>query len=102
MGLRNIFIVIVAVFAIGRTESFPDRATRREIERLAAETGGRAWMLDDLETLETVYRRIAELLRARYLVTFTAPSDAGAGPRRLEIEVERPGARVEAQSAYRP
>ena len=92
----------VAVFAIGLTAGFADRASRREVERLAEESGGRAWLLDDLEGLDEVYRQVAELLAGRYLLAFAAPPDAGDRARRLRVEVTRDGARVEAQGAYYP
>lgn len=92
----------VTLFVLGLAEGFADRAARREVERLAEESGGRSWLLEDLSRLDEVYRQIAELLQDRYLLTFAAPADAGEGPRRLRVEVERSGARVEAQGAYYP
>jgi GWxTD domain-containing protein len=92
----------VTIFVLAPAGGFSDRAARREIERLAEESGGRAWLLDDLEQLDGVYRTIAELLAGRYLLTFAAPADAGDEPRELRVEVERDGASVEAQGAYYP
>ncbi len=92
----------VTVFAVAMAGSFADRSARRELERLATETGGRLWLLEGASGLEEAYRSIAALLAGRYLLTFAAPPDAGPELRRLRVEVDRRGARVEAQGAYSP
>ena len=92
----------VTIFALGPADGFADRAARREIARLAEESGGRLWLLDDLDTLDEVYRQVAALLAGRYLLAFAAPADAGDEARSLRVEVTRDGTRVEAQGAYYP
>jgi VWFA-related protein len=92
----------VGLFVIALAESLADRQARRTVERLAGETGGGSWLLGGLDELPGVYREILDRLRARYLLTFTAPETAGDGYRRVRIEVERGGARVEAQAGYYP
>jgi VWFA-related protein len=92
----------VSVFAIGLAEAFPGRAARRAVERLAEETGGGLWLITGLDELAGVYEAILARLRGRYLLAFTAPEEAGDAPRRLRIEVDRPGARIDAPDAYYP
>lgn len=58
----------MTLHAVALEEAFPDRPTRKVLEDLTAETGGRAWFLADLGELDGVYGRILEELRARYLL----------------------------------
>ena len=91
------------IFAIGLEQAFADRRARREIERLATETGGQAWFLGALDELPGVYRAILDQLRARYLLAYSAPSAGPAtGPRSVRVEVERKGARARVQDGYYP
>ncbi len=92
----------VSVFVIAPAGSFADRQARREVERLAEQTGGQSWMIDGLDGLGEIYAAIAAQLRVRYLLAYTAPADGGDGYRRLRVEVERAGASVRAPDGYYP
>ncbi len=93
----------VRLFCIGLETTFEDRAQRRVVEQLAAETGGRAVFLTGLEGLPEVYLRIFEELRSGYLIAYQAPS-AGAEStyRKIKVEVDAKGARVRTRSGYYP
>jgi Ca-activated chloride channel family protein len=90
------------LYALATVASFGDRDSRRQLEDLAAETGGRAYFLDALDALDDVYAEILGELRARYLLAFTPPDDAPASFRPLTLEVDRRGARVLVRGGYVP
>ncbi len=89
------------LYAVGLEAAFPDRAARREIERLAAETGGRALFFESLDELPGVYLGILDELRARYLLAYEPPA-GGTGYRAVEVSVDVPGARVRSRKGYLP
>ncbi|MEM1179922.1 MAG: VWA domain-containing protein [Acidobacteriota bacterium] len=51
--------------------------TRRGLEKLAQESGGRAFAIRTIAQLDGVYRRIEEELRSQYLLVYQAPRDGG-------------------------
>ena len=69
-----------------------DQATRDNLERLAATTGGRAFAARTAAQLDGVLRQIADELRAQYLLVFR-PRDRARDLafRQLEVDVLRPG-----------
>ena len=90
-----------SLYAIGLAESFPDRASRRELGQLATENGGRAIFLEGLDSLGETYAEILAEIRARYLLAFTASGDEeSAKPRELRVEVE--GAEIRARGSWVP
>jgi Ca-activated chloride channel family protein len=88
--------VMVYPIALGRTAS-------PFLEELAARTGGRAFHLQDPGQLADRLRRIARELRFQYLLGYApagSPAASGAGWRRIEVRVTRPGATVRAREGY--
>lgn len=90
----------VTVYAIGLAASFPDRESRRELEELAAATGGRASFVAGLDELAGVYAGVLEELRARYLVAYQ-PAGEASGYRSVEVKVDVEGTRVRTRRGYR-
>ena len=90
------------VYAIGLAAAFPDKAARRTLERLAAETGGRADFIAGTGELPGVYLEILDELRSRYLLTFQPPAGGAEGFRELKVEVDVKGAKVRTRSGYHP
>ncbi len=93
-----------AIYAIGL--ALPRKAKdspRKVLEQLAAETGGRAFFVENTSQLGAVYARIALELRSKYFLAYqsssTAPSDAF---RRVEVRVDRKGARARTIRGYYP
>ncbi len=69
-----------------------DEATRDNLERLAAATGGRPFAARTAAQLDEILRQIADELRAQYLLVFR-PQDRAhyLAFRQLEVDVLRPG-----------
>ena len=69
-----------------------DEATRGDLQRLARRTGGRWFSVKDAAQLDGVLRRIADELRAQYLLVFRPRRGArDVAFRELAVEILRPG-----------
>ena len=93
-----------AIYAIGL--ALPKKAKespKKVLEQLALETGGRAFFVENTSQLAEVYDRIGLELRSKYFLAYqsssTAPSDAF---RRVEVVVDRRGARARTIRGYYP
>lgn len=75
---------------------------QENMETLAAQTGGTAFLPDKLEDLEIVFRRITVELQAQYLLGFyPASTRREAGFRRITVRVpNRPDLRIRARQGY--
>lgn len=91
----------VPIYAIGIREA-QKYASRRNLKRLAAETGGRAFFIDRLDDLAAVYRTIEHELRSQYLLTYQSTNDRPPSEFR-EIKVTSgKAAEVRTLSGYYP
>ncbi|MEM6456122.1 MAG: VWA domain-containing protein [Acidobacteriota bacterium] len=94
----------ITIYAIGLRQG--GGAPRARLRALADETGGRAFFVDRIESLDEVYRRIQEELRAQYLIAYQSNqpvTEENRGTfRRIELEVDRPGVEVRTLSGYYP
>lgn len=59
----------------------------RELERLAAETGGRAFFIGDRINLERAFSRVAKELRSQYIVTYKPTREFDGTYRRIEVKL---------------
>jgi hypothetical protein len=71
------------------------------LTRLATNTGGRYFPALGEQGLTAALETIERDLRSQYVVTFQSEQE-GAGFRRLEVEVSRPGARASTMAGYYP
>jgi VWFA-related protein len=71
------------------------------IERLAAATGGRAWVVRGGEDLAPYYAEIRAELAAQYRLGYYPPGDEGGGWRRVTVDVARRGATARTIAGYR-
>jgi Ca-activated chloride channel family protein len=95
--LREAHQADVRVFAIGLGVSV-DRA---ELERLAAETGGKAWFALQPGGLSRVYREIGRELRSQYLLAYQPENFQADGEwREITVRAKRPGLSVIARKGY--
>jgi len=93
----------VTVYVIGLKELARDKAARRLLQRIAKETGGQSYFIEDLDELESIYREIEKDLRSQYFIAYQSTSDKDSSElRRIRIEVDRRGAEVRALSGYYP
>jgi VWFA-related protein len=93
----------VTVYSIGLGISRIDLLARTRMAKLASDTGGRSWFVDSTAELAGVYAEIGEDLRSRYLLAYqpTPPGKPGEF-RPVTVEVDRPGAEVNALAGYYP
>jgi Ca-activated chloride channel homolog len=89
----------VVVYAIGIDQ--PLGTARRLLQRLASPTGGQAFFVRNVAELTAVYTRIADQLRAQYLLAYQ-PDTTSETFRSVAVEVLRPGTQVEAPEGYLP
>ncbi len=74
------------------------------LEKLAEETGGRAFFTGDMLALERAFRKIGEQLRSQYIVTYKPSNDQFDGKeRRIEVKLlnKQDGWRVDAKHGYK-
>lgn len=78
-----------------------DTATREGLDRLARESGGRAFTIRSAAQLDGVYARIEEELRSQYLLVFQSPP-GNPDFRRLRVETKTPDLRCRSIRGYWP
>jgi VWFA-related protein len=77
------------------------RGARPEfLEELASLTGGQLHEVDRTDELSKTFRAILDEFRHRYLVTYTPKNVQKDGWHKLEVKVNRSGARVKARPGY--
>jgi Ca-activated chloride channel family protein len=93
-----------AIYAIGiDLARHGEKSPRTVLETLASETGGRAFFLDDLDSLDRAYEEIALELRSKYFLAYQSSSQAAEGVfRTIEVEVARKGAEARTLRGYYP
>ncbi len=93
----------VTVYSIGLGIRKVNLEARGRLDKLAEETGGRSFFIDEAEDLVGVYAQIQEELRARYLLAYQPPNiEAGGDFRPIEVDVSRPGLKIETIKGYYP
>jgi VWFA-related protein len=93
----------VAVYTIGLGLPADGARFRMQLQRLAAETGGRSFLISRASELERVYESIEEELRSQYLLAYQSTySGRDGGFREVEVEVKRPGVSASTIRGYFP
>jgi Ca-activated chloride channel family protein len=97
----------VTVYTVGflthqsRSVAFEQRA---RLERLASETGGRAFFPLSMDEVGEAYDLIERQIRAQYTLGYTSTNEAPDGTwRKVEVKVRKPGVsgvRLEARKGY--
>jgi len=91
----------VAVYPIAL--GVEDAVTLGNLQRLAADSGGRFFQVAGVSELDRIYRQIEEELRSQYLLVYEPPSQIRHHEfRRVEIEVNRAGLRTRSIHGYYP
>ena len=70
------------------------------LDELASLTGGRLHEVGKEDDLSATFRAILDEFRHRYLVTYTPRNVPSDGWHKLEVRVNKPGARVKARPGY--
>jgi Ca-activated chloride channel family protein len=91
----------VAVYTIGL--ALPKGTAADHLTRLAAETGGRAFLLPDTSGLDQAYQEIARDLRSRYRLAYESTNTRpGEAFRAVRVELGQPGLEARTISGYYP
>ena len=94
----------VAIYAVGIDMASREADVRMKLMRLADETGGRFFFIDQAGDLEGVYDQIQRELRSQYLLAYQS-SKQDADPdkfRVVEVKVARPGVEAKTLRGYYP
>ena len=103
VALRFCRTVRTPVFPIGLRIPLLDFQSRAHLKEIAESTGGEAFFTPKAEDLAGAYKRIAELLRAQYLLSYRSPSTKGKDEFRVvRVEVKQEGAVVRTIAGYYP
>jgi Ca-activated chloride channel family protein len=95
----------VMVYSIGlESEIFNGVRTQRtrpsrDLRRIADETGGGYFELDEAASLAPTFTRVAQELRSQYLLGF-APAALDGKLHKLEVKVNKPGMTARARRSY--
>jgi Ca-activated chloride channel family protein len=93
----------VTLYTIGLALGRGEGDAKRALERLAEETGGRSFFVDNAEELTPVYEAIEEELRAQYLIVYQSTNTTNDKKfRKVEVEVGEPGLEAKTIRGYYP
>ena len=90
----------VTIYAIGLGDD-PDK---RKLEKISAETGGRAFFLKSIDELAGIYATIEEELRSQYLIAYQSTNTTSGGNtfRAVDLKVSKPGLEAKTIRGYYP
>ncbi len=94
----------VSIYAIGLNITGKESGiAKRNLTRLADETGGRSFFIKGVDELDAIYAAIEQELRSRYLIAYQSTnSDPRSGFRSVEVRVDAPGAKAKTIRGYYP
>ena len=76
-------------------------ASERRLTRLAEETGGRVFLPDRFDQLDTVYQQVADELRSQYVIFYTPTDPTKDGRyRAIKVKVKQPQLHVTTRFGY--
>ncbi|MDX1630442.1 MAG: VWA domain-containing protein [Thermoanaerobaculia bacterium] len=76
---------------------------RKELTRIAEETGGDSFFVDTASELVTIYQQIEDELRSQYLIAYQSSNTEGDDDfREVRLEVTEPGLEAETIRGYYP
>jgi VWFA-related protein len=88
----------VTIYAIGLGD-----AEHRKLNKLAEETGGRAFFIKSVDELTAIYASIESELRSQYLIAYQSNStSAGNSFRSVDLKVAKPGLEAKTIRGYYP
>jgi len=104
-GSRRTLDEVIQLLKESDTMIFPvglgANVDREVLAQLAAESGGEAYFPENVEQLESQYRRILENLRRRFVISYTSTNSTRDGAwRTVRIETKTPGTTVQAKGGY--
>ncbi|HVS12907.1 MAG TPA: VWA domain-containing protein [Thermoanaerobaculia bacterium] len=93
----------VTVYPIGLKGLAKQMMTRRQLERIAEESGGRTVFVEEVGELEAVYREIERELRSRWLIAYqSSVTEGDQAFRPVELRAADPGIEIRTVAGYYP
>ncbi len=93
----------VAVYAVGLDFGKAERDTKKKLEKLADETGGRSFFIENVDQLPAIYGQIQTELRSRYLIAYQSNNSApGDKFRTVDLRCLKPGVETKTIRGYYP
>lgn len=93
----------VAIYAIGLHLTKKQGDTPKKLRRLAEETGGRIFLIEEVSQLETVYRDIQRELRSRYYLAYQSTNSSNSNDfRSIEVDLAEAGLEAKTLRGYYP
>ena len=89
-----------SVFAVGQGVA-EVRSLLKGLDRLAEETGGRAWFISTIRNLPGAFREVVAELENQYFLTFTPADQRPKSWHKVEVRMNRPGLTVRARKSFR-
>jgi Ca-activated chloride channel family protein len=90
------------IYTIGLGRSVRDRDLAQVMARMSQMSGGRSFLIDDIQQLETVFADIVEELSNQYLISYGSTNDAHDGTwRKIQVELTEKNYRVRHRQGYR-
>jgi Ca-activated chloride channel family protein len=93
---NNTMVYAVSMWVVQDNER---KKPSRDLERVALETGGSFFRLDEYADISPAFTQISNELRQQYLLGFT-PKKADGKSHKLEVRVKRSGLRVQHRRSY--
>ncbi|MEE2776604.1 MAG: VWA domain-containing protein [Acidobacteriota bacterium] len=91
----------VAIYSIGLGITQRDVIARNKLLRLADETGGRHFFIEDADGLSSIYAKIETEIRAQYLLAYQS-SQKGSKFREVRLDMTRRGLKAKTMRGYYP
>jgi VWFA-related protein len=92
----------VAVYTIGLGLKGSDVSEYAVLRKLARETGGDCFFIDNARRLDRIYTRIEDDLRSQYLLGYQSPQQESRDYREVRVEVTRSDLEVKTVPGYYP
>lgn len=103
----DVVIYAISPFGGGEETNTAARVGATTLRQLSAQTGGVAFFPPiepdpkrEAAALDAIYRRLAEELRAQYVLTYYSTTPKDGSFRNLRVAVNRPGVSVSARKGY--
>jgi len=89
----------VTIYTIGLGKD----VEKRKMEKIAEETGGRAFFIQNATELDAIYSTIEQELRSQYLIAYQSGNTTGANEfRTVDLKVSQPGLEAKTMRGYYP
>jgi Ca-activated chloride channel family protein len=90
------------IYTIGLGRSVKDRDLAQVMARMSQMSGGRSFLLDDIDGIKDVFADIVEELSNQYLLSYASSNDAHDGTwRKIVVELSEPKYQVRHRQGYR-